>query len=997
MKSLRYALAVAYLLIGSNIVGVSFAEPAFSGPTFAEPAIAETSFAAPTASLISDAALGMPSPLSSWKTLETPHFNIHFEKPHQAYARRLAAIAEHVHASLVVRAAYAPAGKTEIIINDGMDVSNGAATILPYRQFFIFMTPPIRGELLDDGDWAELVFTHEYMHVLHMDQAAGTPKQLQSVIGRWGVLFPQVFNPGWVIEGYAVWAETDAARKMGRGQSALYDALMRAEILAGLKSQSALSFYGVASNDWPYGQSYLYGSYFFGFIQERWGADKLAEFVAAWNRNIVPFRMDRRAQKVFGMSSSALYAEFRAWLQQRFEPQVREWQQLTGKPSQVYVLTGDGQREYVRSDGASGWYYYENNGRSTPTIMHLSAFGERKKVAEIKQFLQLDVHAQEGILASALGICDNTNAYADLMRWNGSRWKRITQCGRYLSGYWSPNGGQIAAVSMHGGQARIELLHANGERIRTVYRAAVGEAVGGLAWHPEGHLLAVARKSVGGVWRLASLDLNSGLWKDLPVRGRLPQSPRFDASGEHLFYIDDTAGRLDVRRLTLATGEVESWSHSLTAVVDFDISDGAAAKSGELATLELSENGVALALQKLDTPAISTMQKEISIEHKNNQAVSDVAPNIATVDVVPAWMTGFEKQPIQDYSPWPTLAPTAWMAFLGTDNRDNDWLELFVSGADSLGFHAWQLAPRIYYDQNEWGGNFSYVFHKRLALLGTRDLTTEVHPAGQSIILQREERGQLVWMQPINSFDTAWQVNFGIASEHVILEQEGRQIGRAFDSNLAGVSLTLDSSEWYRASISPEHGRRVKWVAEKYDAFGGGYFRGESTALDWNEYFSTWKNQVLALRWVEARSGSAAPSLQLGGESDSLRSLAGEIGFGKTRYTLRGYETGLAELKGDRLRLQTLEYRMPLASVFNGFMAPPVGLGKLSGALFYDRGSVWSDQRARRYYSGVGAEFGATVLLGYNLAPVDVSLGVAKGLDDRLGSREVYARLGLVF
>ena len=35
---------------------------------------------------------------------------------------------------------------------------------------------------------------------------------------------------------------------------------------------------------------------------------------------------------------------------------------------------------------------------------------------------------------------------------------------------------------------------------------------------------------------------------------------------------------------------------------------------------------------------------------------------------------------------------------------------------------------------------------------------------------------------------------------------------------------------------------------------GGGYYRGDSYALDWNEFITTWPNQVLALRWVEANA-----------------------------------------------------------------------------------------------------------------------------------------------
>lgn len=955
--------------------------------------------------MITDPALGMPDATHDWQTLATPHFNIHFEHDQRAFAERLAAIAERVHTTLTPRAAYLPPGKTEVVINDSVDISNGGATVLPYRQFFIYMTPPTSGELMDDADWVEMVFTHEYMHILHIDQAAGFPGGLRKVIGRWFFTFPQVFNPSWVTEGYAVWAETDHARAIGRGQSALYDAAMRGEVMNGLKDLSSLSFHGYSGTDWPHGQSYLYGLYFFQFIESTWGKDKIREFIAAWNRNIIPFRMDGRAQRVFGMDAEALHERFLAYLKQRFEPDINAWQAQHGN-APVYALAGDGYREQVHLDDAGGAYYYENNGRTAAAILHRDSNGKIKTLAEAKTLQQFDVHPQAGIVMSALRICNNIDAYADLYKLEDGDWRAITDCGRYLGGYWSPLGDRIAAVAIDDGKQRLELLDANGKRLQVLYQAPLGETLGSLTWHPQGQALVVMRKPQGERWGLYRWSLTESSWQALPTAGGMVRAPRYDETGEHLYFIDAHQQRLNVRKLTLATGQVTTLTETLTAVTDF------AVKKNQLVTLEYTAQGIALATQPaLDNDGITigvsqarTTTAPVNLREnseKDNEpaALPDKAPAAALPPFEPpAALSASASATITSYSPWQTLMPTSWLVLAGADSEDNGWIQFMTSGSDVLGFHAWQLAPRHYYDRQTLGGDIAYVAYKRLALLGTRSVSTEEDSTDtQPAILEIEDRAQMIWMQPLNDFDTAWQLNIGVASERSEFEIDEEPIAEPYKANLAGLSLSLDSTDYYLYSISPEDGRRIKLTAEKYDALGGGLFRGDSYALDWNEYFTTWNNQVLALRWVEARADDEARAFELGGFHDSFETLASLIGFGKTTYPLRGYETGLAALRGDNLRLQTLEYRLPVATIFDGFMAPPVGVGKISASVFYDRGAAWNDQAERRYYAGAGAEVNTEVLLGFNMLSLNITVGAAQGLDDTLGTSEAYVRLGAAF
>ncbi|MGB0495145.1 MAG: hypothetical protein ACPGJI_02225, partial [Kangiellaceae bacterium] len=67
-------------------------------------------------------------PSLNWKTLETPHFNIHFDLKHQSIAVKTEQIAERVHQRLSKQLNWQPIEKTDLILTDSTDFANGSAT-----------------------------------------------------------------------------------------------------------------------------------------------------------------------------------------------------------------------------------------------------------------------------------------------------------------------------------------------------------------------------------------------------------------------------------------------------------------------------------------------------------------------------------------------------------------------------------------------------------------------------------------------------------------------------------------------------------------------------------------------------------------------------------------------------------------------------------------------------------------------------------------------------
>ncbi|MBU1775529.1 MAG: BamA/TamA family outer membrane protein, partial [Gammaproteobacteria bacterium] len=111
---------------------------------------------------------------------------------------------------------------------------------------------------------------------------------------------------------------------------------------------------------------------------------------------------------------------------------------------------------------------------------------------------------------------------------------------------------------------------------------------------------------------------------------------------------------------------------------------------------------------------------------------------------------------------------------------------------------------------------------------------------------------------------------------------------------------------------------------------------------------------------------------------------------------LRGYRNGALELRGQNASTASIEWRTPIADIDRHAMTPPVGINRLSAAVFVDAGRAWDNDAVKpKYYRGVGVELLGEIRLIY-LATIPVRLGIAHGMDHP-GEVQGYLRLGLPF
>jgi len=108
-------------------------------------------------------------PELDWYTFETHHFKIHYHKGTEISAREAATVAEIIYPKITDFYDFEPEDKTDIILKDTDDYSNGAAYY--YDNKIIIWASPLNFELRGSHRWLQNVITHEYAHIVSLQKS----------------------------------------------------------------------------------------------------------------------------------------------------------------------------------------------------------------------------------------------------------------------------------------------------------------------------------------------------------------------------------------------------------------------------------------------------------------------------------------------------------------------------------------------------------------------------------------------------------------------------------------------------------------------------------------------------------------------------------------------------------------------------------------------------------------------------------------------------------
>ncbi|MCP1727830.1 hypothetical protein J2T60_001830 [Natronospira proteinivora] len=912
---------------------------------------------------------GQANPWLEWRSFDSEHFQVHYPAELEATARRAAGIAEAVHEELSAGMDWQPSRPTHLIINDQFDQANGWATPLPRNTITLYLTPPDGLNSLAQHDgWLRLLITHEYLHILHLDKAEGFPKGARRVLGRHPLLFPNLFNPTWMIEGLAVHVESDAEHGIGRSQSSLFEMMLREELADGFKPFDQVGMDGL--RDWPAGTTpYLYGAFFFRYVAETRGEETVQALVDNYSNNIIPYLLNRNLRQTLARDGEALWSDFEGWVQDNLMP-VREASVEAG------LVAGERLTEHgfrtaspraVADEQGERVYYLRSDARAEPALMVWDEDKGPRHLADLNAGARIDAHPEAGVLVAMPEVCRNRNHYYDLYHWqpDSRRLRRLTHCSRYRDAVWLPNGEGMVAARIEAGQARIDRLDARGRRQLTVWRGEQDEIPGRLAMSPQGDALALSLWRPGIGWGLYRLSLSHGRLEDLGISGMMVGDVRYAADGRSLLFSSDHGGIFNLRRLDLDNGQLTT----LSRVAGGAFAPTQAQTGSDLFYIGYSSEGYDLYRLPLDEQLLEPLPEPPTFQPR-----AEVGEAVAGED--------------RAYRPWLTLPPTSWTPLLAASESTVE-VGALIEGNDVLGIHRYSAGGLLELTEGLASGALSYRYAERLQFgLSRQHDYYQAELDGedeQSLIRARaEDQVDLVWTLPWIRDDWMLAGHLGGAwtRESDVFNHDITEPWPTRRSGAAGVAISWDDSSRYLHSVSRSHGRQIRFVAEDNSVFGSDY-SGLVYSVDWREYLPLSGEHVLYLRGVHAWGSNNPRPFRLGDAHAADLLDTGGL-FDRRRYALRGYDRLET---GRRLQLATAEWRFPIARPQRGFTRFPLGAHQFSGRLFAEAGAAWdSGSSPDDYRRSVGGELLADLNLFYR-ANLQLRLGLARGLDEEEDTR----------
>ena len=909
-------------------------------------------------------------PRLRFRTLSTPRFDIHYHQGEDALAQRLARIAEEV-ATSVGRTLGPAAGRVQVILVDQNDLPNGWATPVPYNTIEIGAAAPRASSLIGNvDDWLRLVFTHEYVHIVHLSRGQGWIGGLRKVFGRMPLLYPNAFQPIWSIEGLATWQES---AQTGTGRVPAADFRLLLERAAAERRLEPIDRASSRVADWPSGNTpYLYGAYFHQYLADTYGEDSLARLADA-TAGRLPYLGASAFRRVFGRSLGQLWRDFEASVNVARAAAV-EAERLT---THGFYVSGpsfmdDGRLLYSLADPHAFPSLMElQPGRPTPRRVAPRYLGE-----------QIGVHGGRAVV-DRIEIVHDVGYQSDLYLVDvetGDE-RRLSTGARAADPDVSPDGRRLAFVIQRADRRELATApFAPGLALEPVTLLSAPDVhFAAPRWSPDGSLVAAERRLRGGDAEIVVVDVSTGTVVSAVSLGR-NSSPVWSRDGSVIYFSGShRGGPFHIYSVTARGGELRRLEGTGPSAQSPAVSpDGQT-----LVFVGYTGDGYDLFSISLTTARWAAATGEAPDQRRRVPPQAPSGPEIRS----------------RPYSPVRTALPQFWSP---TFELDED--ELVVGAAtgsiDALGRHAygaeagwtagrrrpdWRAAyaydrwrPTFFVvasdDTDPWRGGEHRVFEGSAGVITTarrvrwsRSLLGEVHRAEET-------------------FDCPGETEACPAD----IVRTRRTAARG--------GISFDSARMFGYSISPEEGGRVAATVESARARGADEPSSFSAVVDARYYRRVWpRHAAVALRAAAASSWGDAEARRVFSASGS-DGQGGGFRFGSDAI---GLIRGLAadRVFGPRAAVVNLDYRIPLAHIERGLGTAPLLLRAVHAAGFVDAGHAWSGRFARtdvRY--AAGAELSVDTIVGYFLPLTFTAGGSWRGGPDRADRGfAAFARVGRAF
>jgi len=115
-------------------------------------------------------ALLAQTPDDDWRTLETPHFRVHYPKRFEAWTLRAASRLESIRLAVAKETGYASETRADVVVANPQSRANGLTfALLDTPRIVLFVEPAGPEDQIGEfGEWIDLLTVHEMTHLVHL-------------------------------------------------------------------------------------------------------------------------------------------------------------------------------------------------------------------------------------------------------------------------------------------------------------------------------------------------------------------------------------------------------------------------------------------------------------------------------------------------------------------------------------------------------------------------------------------------------------------------------------------------------------------------------------------------------------------------------------------------------------------------------------------------------------------------------------------------------------
>ncbi len=926
-------------------------------------------------------------PSFKFQTIETPHFSVHFHNEVEDLAKRAAVMAEDVHARLSPLLRWKPEEKTNLVIADNSDMTNGMATSIPWNAIYLQPAPPsIISSIGEYDDWLRMLIIHEYAHILTSDPVRGYSRVIRKIFGKTYpvgdlLLFavtapPNMLMPRWWHEGMATWSETELTSS-GRGRSSFYEMILRSAV-----AENRLPTIDLLNGEvpfWPGGNlPYIYGSRLIQYIAESFGKNAPGDLSYKQSGRF-PFFINGPPEELpGGRDYSDLYKGMLGKLRSDQEKQIAELEKSPLTPLQIIGKDDAWEGSPRISPDGKLVAFNRDDRHNRPEIVITDLEGKREASFGARDSTLSWSRSGDSIFYSRINLINNVNFYSDIYRYDidKKRSSRITHGLRMSQPDISPDNTLLAGIVSDHGSQNIALLEIgslknadekSSLKILTDFRES---RVASPRWSPDGTRLLFTSKDNNGISTLHIIEIPTGKIQNLFSGKSSIEGPTWSSDARRIIYSTDSTGVYNLFAWSLQENRATQLTNIISGLFSPDIS----ADGKTLVVSKYTSSGFRVALIRnpdslgsiIDTSTPPSGRYPVDQELGKPASLTSSSQSLAT----------------HPYSPLSTLTPRFWLPAMIAEGSDGVAPGLLTAAQDVLGYHFFMAGTYL-------GTNYDKLYidtmYRYDRLTPSFSLNAYMLPSMYKNLLgygdyTELEKGVIARItMPFKSFSSKLSL---FAGYHLKEQQaltplvndklNGLKVfqGRA-DSFLTG--LEYNSSAKYPWSITAEKGRNITGELNYFGKASGSELESRTYTVKWEEYFRLPAHHTIMLNLKGGMAeGERVPqqAFQLGGITTPLNP------FG-----LRGYESRFAT--GDYIATGTLEYRFPAWYFLRGFGTKPIFLDRVHGALFIEAGEVWEKGKSfrdDRIKGSAGTEIRFDMTLGYWLK-ITPTVGYARGFD----------------